>query len=163
MPASQLDDAAQEVFWVAARKFAVIEAEREHAFLYGVSLRVASNWLRRRKAEPHLGHLDEARERVDQAPSPMPEAASTLAAEIAALDGVRRAMAAGDFERALEGTAAYSRKFPRGQLAADADALAAQALSARGEHAAGSERAARFLERHPEDPHAARMRRLLER
>jgi TolA-binding protein len=89
--------------------------------------------------------------------------ASALAAEIAALDAVRRAMAAGDFERALAGTEAYAREFPRGQLAADADALAAQALAARGERAAASERALRFLDRHPDDPHAARMRRLLDR
>jgi TolA-binding protein len=72
-------------------------------------------------------------------------------------------MAAGDFERALEATEAYARAFPRGQLAADADALAAQALAARGERTRASERAQRFLERHPDDPHAARMRRLLDR
>ena len=89
--------------------------------------------------------------------------ASSLAAEIAALDDVRRAMAESAFDRALEGVEAYAREFPHGQLAADADALAAQALAARGEHAAASERAQRFLERHPEDPHAARMRRLLDR
>jgi hypothetical protein len=114
--------------------------------------------------------------RVPTVPSARPEArtgssrsrstgpsAPALAAEIAALDAVRRAMAAGDFERALEGTESYAREFPRGQLAADADALAAQALAARGEGAAASERALRFLERHPDDPHAARMRRLLDR
>jgi SWI/SNF-related matrix-associated actin-dependent regulator 1 of chromatin subfamily A len=89
-------------------------------------------------------------------------AASTLAAEIAALDGVRRAMAAGQFDRAYQGTQAYAREFPRGQLAADAEALAAEALAGRGERAAASERAARFLERYPEDPHAARMRRLID-
>jgi hypothetical protein len=90
-------------------------------------------------------------------------AASTLAAEIAALDGIRRAMAAGAFDRAFEGTQDYARKFPRGQLSADAEALAAEALAGRGERAAASERAARFLERYPEDPHAARMRRLIAR
>lgn len=70
VPSSQLDDAAQEVFWVAARKLALIEAGREHSFLYGVSLRVASNWLRRQKAEPRSSELGEALERVDLAPSP---------------------------------------------------------------------------------------------
>jgi RNA polymerase sigma-70 factor (ECF subfamily) len=73
VPSSQLDDAAQEVFWVAARKFAVIEAGREHAFLYGVALRIASNWLRRQKAEPRLGDLDEAHQRVALEPSPEEE------------------------------------------------------------------------------------------
>jgi RNA polymerase sigma-70 factor (ECF subfamily) len=50
VPAAQLDDAAQEVFWVAARRFADIEGGREKAFLYGVALRVASNELRRAQA-----------------------------------------------------------------------------------------------------------------
>lgn len=98
-----------------------------------------------------------ARSRSTASPPP------ALAAEIAALDAVRRAMAAGDFERALEATEAYAREFPRGQLAADADALAAQALAGRGERAAARERAERFLERHPDDPHAARMRLLIDR
>jgi RNA polymerase sigma-70 factor (ECF subfamily) len=50
VPAAQLDDAAQEVFWVAARRFVDIEPGREKAFLYGVALRVASNELRRAQA-----------------------------------------------------------------------------------------------------------------
>jgi RNA polymerase sigma-70 factor (ECF subfamily) len=50
VPAAQLDDAAQEVFWVAARRFADIEPGREKSFLYGVALRVASNELRRAQA-----------------------------------------------------------------------------------------------------------------
>jgi RNA polymerase sigma-70 factor, ECF subfamily len=51
VPLAQLDDAAQEVFWVAARRFADIEEGRERAFLYGVALRVASNELRRTQAD----------------------------------------------------------------------------------------------------------------
>ena len=47
VPAAALDDAAQEVFWVAARRLADIRAGSESAFLYGVALRVASNHLRR--------------------------------------------------------------------------------------------------------------------
>lgn len=49
---AELDDAAQEVFWVAARRQADIELGREHAFLYGVALRVASNLLRRQRELP---------------------------------------------------------------------------------------------------------------
>jgi RNA polymerase sigma-70 factor, ECF subfamily len=51
VPLAEVDDAAQEVFWVAARRFADITAGREKAFLYGVALRVASNELRRAQAE----------------------------------------------------------------------------------------------------------------
>jgi RNA polymerase sigma-70 factor (ECF subfamily) len=54
VPAAQLDDAAQEVFWVAARRFADIELGREKAFLYGVALRVASNELRRAQANAEV-------------------------------------------------------------------------------------------------------------
>ena len=54
VPAAQLDDAAQEVFWVAARRFADIAAGREKAFLYGVALRVASNELRRAQANAEV-------------------------------------------------------------------------------------------------------------
>lgn len=43
VPAPEVDDAAQEVFWVAARRLGDIQAGSEHAFLYGVALRVASN------------------------------------------------------------------------------------------------------------------------
>lgn len=39
---ADLDDAAQEVFWVAARRLADIRVGSEHSFLYGVALRVAS-------------------------------------------------------------------------------------------------------------------------
>jgi RNA polymerase sigma-70 factor, ECF subfamily len=54
VPAAQLDDAAQEVFWVAARRFADIEPGREKAFLYGVAVRVASNELRRAQANAQV-------------------------------------------------------------------------------------------------------------
>jgi RNA polymerase sigma-70 factor, ECF subfamily len=44
---AQLDDAAQEVFWVAARRLEDVQPGSEHAYLYGVALRVASNERRR--------------------------------------------------------------------------------------------------------------------
>jgi len=64
-----LDDAAQEVFWVAARRLDDIEAGRERSFLYGVALRVASGHLRRKS--PALALESEGPSRlVDQGPSP---------------------------------------------------------------------------------------------
>jgi RNA polymerase sigma-70 factor (ECF subfamily) len=54
VPRAQLDDAAQEVFWVVARRLSDIEAGREHAFLYGVALRVASNLHRAARSVPPL-------------------------------------------------------------------------------------------------------------
>ena len=69
VPAAQLDDAAQEVFWVAARKLAQIEPGRQHSFLYGVALRVAAGLLRRNARVPAHEELS-ALELSDGAPSP---------------------------------------------------------------------------------------------
>ncbi len=70
VPAAELDDHAQEVFWVAARRFADLQPGREAAFLYGVAVRVASNVARRGKSTP-LSAQDEAFEAlIDPGPSP---------------------------------------------------------------------------------------------
>jgi RNA polymerase sigma-70 factor (ECF subfamily) len=66
---AQLDDAAQEVFWVAARRMSDLQSGREMAFLYGVALRVASNEVRRRKSAP-VGDQDDLAAIVDPQPSP---------------------------------------------------------------------------------------------
>ena len=66
---AQLDDAAQEVFWVAARRLADIEPGCEHPFLYGVALRIASNQIRRR-SPLHCSDIDQVPCLVDQRPSP---------------------------------------------------------------------------------------------
>jgi RNA polymerase sigma-70 factor (ECF subfamily) len=67
---AELDDAAQEVFWVAARRLADIQAGRERSFLYGVAMRVASNALRKEKVRPAVTDLDSLPELLDQGPSP---------------------------------------------------------------------------------------------
>jgi RNA polymerase sigma-70 factor, ECF subfamily len=67
---AHLDDAAQEVFWVAARRFADIEPGREHAFLYGVSLRVASQELKRQSAADPIASAEAVPRLVDKSPSP---------------------------------------------------------------------------------------------
>jgi RNA polymerase sigma-70 factor (ECF subfamily) len=67
VPASALDDAAQQVFVVAARKNDEIPEGREQQYLLGISIRVASETRRsiaRRREEP------EGPERIDEAPSP---------------------------------------------------------------------------------------------
>jgi RNA polymerase sigma-70 factor (ECF subfamily) len=72
VPTSRLDDAAQEVFWVAARRLSSIEPGKERAFLYGVAVRVASNLVRRQKAALPLGDVPELEMLLD--PQPTPEA-----------------------------------------------------------------------------------------
>ena len=70
-PAS-VDDAAQEVFWVAVRRLADIRAGSEKAFLYGVALRVASNEVRRQNTKHELSAGAEPPEHllVDLSPTP---------------------------------------------------------------------------------------------
>ena len=67
---SQLDDAAQEVFWVAARRLSIIQRGKEHAFLYGVALRIASNTVRRQKVALPLSEPEDLSRVFDHAPSP---------------------------------------------------------------------------------------------
>jgi RNA polymerase sigma-70 factor (ECF subfamily) len=67
---AQIDDAAQEVFWVAARRLDEIQPGRESAFLYGVAVRVASSDVRRQKADPAGADLAEVAEVIDPLPSP---------------------------------------------------------------------------------------------
>jgi RNA polymerase sigma-70 factor, ECF subfamily len=90
VPAAQLDDAAQEVFWVAARRFADIEAGREKAFLYGVALRVASNELRRAQASAEatcpLGDLELRLSDIGPTPEESLEQRRALALLDSALD-----------------------------------------------------------------------------
>lgn len=68
--AAQIDDAAQEVFWVAARRLGEIQPGRESSFLYGVALRVASSDVRRQKADPATADLTSLSLAVDPLPSP---------------------------------------------------------------------------------------------
>jgi hypothetical protein len=124
--------------------------------------RAAQQVVRARRAAPR------ASTRAEQEGAALPasalsaeRASSTLAAEIAALDTVRRAIAAGDYVGALREADAYPRSFPQGQLAVDADALAVEALAVSGKRAAARARAERFLAKYPNDPHAARIRTLI--
>jgi RNA polymerase sigma-70 factor, ECF subfamily len=70
VPSAQLDDAAQEVFWVASRRLLEIRPGSESAFLYGVALRIASNLLRRDRNTPASSREDELMLLADTGPSP---------------------------------------------------------------------------------------------
>jgi RNA polymerase sigma-70 factor, ECF subfamily len=92
VPVAQLDDAAQEVFWVAARRLADIAPGRERAFLYGVAMRVASNMVREGRALPPLVDVDECPHVSDERPSPEEQLDEQRAREL--LDVVLDRMAA---------------------------------------------------------------------
>ena len=87
---AQLDDAAQEVFWVAARRFADIEPGREHAFLFGVALRVAAQESKRQRAADPLADLEAVPRVVDHGPSPEDQLERRQARQL--LDAVLGAM-----------------------------------------------------------------------
>ena len=89
VPATVVDDAAQEVFLVASRRLADIELGRERSFLFATALRVASDC---RRAITRRGeHTDDALDHIaDDAPGPA-ELADRQRAR-AVLDGVLDAM-----------------------------------------------------------------------
>lgn len=82
VPIAQLDDAAQEVFWVAARKLEQIEPGKQHAFLYGVALRVAANELRRQASAPPRVAVEDLERLADDAPTPEERLEQTRARQL---------------------------------------------------------------------------------
>ena len=70
VPAPQVDDATQEVFWVAARRLSEVRPGSEHPFLYGVALRVAANERRRLASQAQVCGLDQTAELSSADPSP---------------------------------------------------------------------------------------------
>jgi hypothetical protein len=88
------------------------------------------------------------------------ERASRLAREVAALDAARASLSIGAGQGALRQIERYRAEFPDGELAADAEAVAIEALAVEGDHSALAAAAQRFLARYPRDPHAPRVREL---
>src|SRR6185369_6785403 len=87
---AQLDDATQEVFWVAARRSQDIQAGSEHSFLYGVALRVASQESKKQRAAAPLADLEAIPAMADLGPSPEEQLAQREAREL--LDAVLDAL-----------------------------------------------------------------------
>ena len=79
---AQLDDATQEVFWVAARRSGDIQAGSEHSFLYGVALRVASQEVKKQRASVPLADLETIPTIRDLGPSPEEQLAHQQAREL---------------------------------------------------------------------------------
>jgi len=79
---AQLDDAAQEVFWVAARRVRDIRPGREQSFLYGVALRVASQEAKKQRASEPLADVEAVPRMTDLGPSPEEQLAHRQAREL---------------------------------------------------------------------------------
>lgn len=90
-------------------------------------------------------------------------ATNTLAAQVALLDRARAALAGGASNETLRLVARYRTEFPVGELLPDAEVVGIEALSALDDQPRLQERAAAFLDKHPNDPHAAKVRALAAR
>ncbi len=95
------------------------------------------------------------------APSTARRSASTLFAETSALDVARSALRAHDPARALPALDAYDARFPGGALAPEAAVLRIEALSALGSRDDARRLSNAFLQAHPNNPFADRVRKLI--
>ncbi len=90
VPPPAVDDAAQQVFEVAARRLDAIELGRERAFVFKTALLVATE-ARRGSARQRALHPDEPIELLAD-PAPSPEDASDWSGKRALLDAILLAM-----------------------------------------------------------------------
>jgi hypothetical protein len=95
------------------------------------------------------------------APGRAEPAESGLLAEVRALEAVSAALAAEQAEPAARQLQVYRRRFPRGELAIEADVLAVQIAVARGDHVTARAGAERLLARPEAEHYRARVRSLL--
>jgi RNA polymerase sigma-70 factor (ECF subfamily) len=122
LPAPDAEDAAQQVFMIAARKLETIAADRERAFLYGVSVRVSNNARRglRRRREL-LQEPGEALEDSDHSPEHSVELANARAFLMELLarlpDKLRRALVLAEIEELPVQAIAELERIPIGTAA----------------------------------------------
>ena len=86
---TDVDDATQKVFMIAARKLDAIEPDREKVFLYATAMRVASET---RRARHRRDAAERAAAEVVRSRSPTPEDAATTRQARALLDEILDAM-----------------------------------------------------------------------
>lgn len=110
----------------------------------------------RAKAKPGL--LARAESADSDAAAPVAARLSPLAAEVARIDAARTSNAIGDYDGTVQLIERYHRDFPDGALAPDAEVVALEAVAAKRDRAETARRAALFLSRYPDDPHAARVK-----
>jgi hypothetical protein len=91
---------------------------------------------------------------------PPPTSAGRLREETTLIREARQALRQGDAARALKLLDECRRLFPRGVLEQERERLAIEALSRSGRAAEASARAASFLRKYPDSPHAGEIRGL---
>ena len=91
-----------------------------------------------------------------------PVAKDTLSGERALLERARERLSGGDAAAALELAETHRRRFPRGKLVEEREALAVLALARAGRHDEARARARRFEARFPQSLHRLMLRAALE-
>ena len=86
-----------------------------------------------------------------------------LSAEVAALDGARQALGAGDAARTLELLNDYESRFANARMLPEALYLRLEAFELKGERSNAEAVARRIVNAYPSSPHAARARAVLQR
>jgi hypothetical protein len=87
--------------------------------------------------------------------------ASSLAEEGRLLADAHRLVQQGKAAEALDALRALSARYPRSVLSQEREVLTIEALGAAGDAHSARARAERFLSRHPNSPHAARLERFV--
>jgi TolA-binding protein len=87
---------------------------------------------------------------------------TSIAEEIAAMDGARRLFSSGQYRAALDALAAYKKRFPRPTFAQESALLRIEALAKTGATAQARTEARGFLQRYPKSPHTSKVARLAE-
>jgi TolA-binding protein len=95
------------------------------------------------------------------APAEAADTSTPLAAEVAALDGARQALAAGDAAHALDLLNDYDVRFPAPRMMPEALYLRLQAFTLQRDKSDSEAVARRILRVYPSSPHAARARAVL--
>jgi hypothetical protein len=97
--------------------------------------------------------LDEVRETKRAEPTTLPpfpsDASSNLTAERSLLDEARKALARGEAQKGLAPLQLHAKRFPKGILTEEREALAVRLLAAVGDHARATSRAENFHRRFP--------------
>lgn len=106
--------------------------------------------------------LEEARAPEAARVAPRPKRKNALAAESELITRARAALHAGDAAGAERVLRQMTAEFPRSVLEQEREVLSIEVLAAKGDRAGAQQRARRFAAAHPNSPHSARLRSLLD-
>ena len=110
---------------------------------------------------------DEPKPIVEVKPAPVARSETRAARDVSlmeetqAVDAARTALLRGEVRSALSALDTYARKYPRGRLALEAEALRIDALDKSGQRESAKRRAETFLRNNPKSVLAPRVRRIL--